>query len=98
SISVNHIVDRIAGETLFVIDQLIPHPRGPYERPEQAPLSRRWRERVVVSRKSGYVRFVDVSYLVDCAKSFGVQIALDRRVGHFVPAGAPILRVVDAGR
>jgi uncharacterized membrane protein len=27
-----------------------------------------------------------------------VQIALDRRVGHFVPAGVPLLRVVDAGR
>src|SRR5271157_2999694 len=28
SISVSHIVDRIAGETLLVIDQLMPHPRG----------------------------------------------------------------------
>ncbi len=38
SISVSHIVDRIAGETLLVIDQLMPHPRGSYERSEQAPL------------------------------------------------------------
>jgi len=37
SISVNHIVDRIAGETLLVIDQLMPHPRGSYERSDQAP-------------------------------------------------------------
>jgi uncharacterized membrane protein len=44
------------------------------------------------------VRFVDVAFLVECAKTFGVQITLDRRVGHFVPAGAPLLRVVDAGR
>ncbi len=98
SISVNHIVDRIAGETLLVIDQLMPHPRGSYERSEPAPPSREGRERVIVSRKSGYVRFVDVPYLVDCAKTFGVQITLDRRVGHFVPAGAPLIRVVDAGR
>src|SRR5271169_3303293 len=98
SISVNHIVDRIAGEAELVIDELMPHPRGTYERSEQPPASREGRERVVVSRKSGYIRFVDVEFLFDCAKSFGVQITLDRRVGHFVPAGVPLVRVVDAGR
>ena len=59
---------------------------------------RQGKECAIVSRKSGYARFVDVVFLVDCAKSFGVQITLDRRVGHLVPAGAPLLRVVDAGR
>jgi len=98
SISVNHIVDRIAGEALLVIDQLMPHPRGSYEGSEQATPPHQGKERVIVSRKSGYVRFVDVAFLVECAKTFGVQITLDRRVGHFVPAGAPLLRVVDAGR
>jgi uncharacterized membrane protein len=63
-----------------------------------APASREGRERVIASRKSGNVRFVDVAYLVERAKSFGVQITLDRRIGHFVPAGAAILRVVDAAR
>ena len=98
SISVNHIVDRIAGEVELVIDELMPHPRGSYERSEQAPPSRDGRERVIVNRKSGYIRFVDVGFLVDCAKTFGVQITLDRRVGHFVPAGVPLLRVIDGGR
>jgi uncharacterized membrane protein len=98
SISVNHIVDRIAGETEFVIDETMPHPRGLSERSELPPSSREGRERVIVSRKSGYIRFVDAAFLVDCAKSFGVQITLDRQVGHFVPAGVPLMRVVDAGR
>jgi uncharacterized membrane protein len=98
SISVNHIVDRIAGEALLVIDQLMPNPRGTYEGSEQGTPPRQAKERAIVSRKSGYVRFVDVAFLLDCARSFGVQITLDRRVGHFVPAGAPLLRVVDAGR
>jgi uncharacterized membrane protein len=98
SISVNHIVDRIAGEALLVIDELMPYPRGSYEGSEQATPPHQGNERVIVSRKSGYVRFVDVAFLVECAKTFGVQITLDRRVGHFVPAGAPLLRVVDAGR
>jgi uncharacterized membrane protein len=98
SISVNHIVDRIAGEAELVIDELMPHPRSSYETSERIPASREGRQRVIASRKSGYIRFVDVAFLFDCAKSFGVQIALDRQVGHFVPAGVPLLRVVDAGR
>jgi uncharacterized membrane protein len=98
SISVNHIVDRIAGETEFVIYELMPHPRGLYEGPAQPTPSRPGRERVIVCRKSGYIRFVDVAFLLDCAKSFGVEIRLARRVGHFVPAGVPLMRVVDAGR
>jgi uncharacterized membrane protein len=98
SISVNHIVDRIARETEDVVDEIMPHPRGHYERSEYPTPSREGRERAIVARKSGYVRFVDVRFLVGCAKSFGVQITLERRVGQFVPAGAPIMRVGDAGR
>ena len=71
---------------------------APYERPEQAPPSREGRERVIVSGKSGYIRFVDVGVPGDCAKSFGVKSRFDRRVGHFVPAGVPLIRVVDGGR
>ena len=45
------------------------------------------------------MRYVDVAFLVERAKTFGVQITLDRRVGHFVPAGAPLFfEAVDAGR
>jgi uncharacterized membrane protein len=98
SISVNYIVDRIARETEAVIDDLMPYQRGPQERPEHATPFLQARERFIVSRRSGYIRFVDVPYLVECAKSYSVQIALERRVGHFVPAGVPILRVFEAGR
>jgi len=98
SISVNHIVDRIARETEIVIDDLMPHPRSASEQPENAAPFREGRERNIISRRSGYIRFVDIPYLVECAKSYGVQIILERRVGHFVPAGAPIMRVLEAGR
>ncbi|MGA2793234.1 MAG: DUF2254 domain-containing protein [Roseiarcus sp.] len=98
SISVNHIVDRIAGETERVVDELMPFPRGRYEPPEHAAPFLKARERLLVSLKSGYIRFVDVPYLVECAKSYGVQIVLQRRVGQFVPAGVPIMRVFEAGR
>jgi uncharacterized membrane protein len=97
SISVNHIVDRIAGETERAIDELMPYPRGQYKRPDNEAF-REGRELIILSGKSGYIRFVDVEFLVDCAKSFGVQAAVLRRVGQFSPAGAPLLRVVAAGR
>ena len=87
SISVNHIVDRIAHETEMVIDEMMPHPRGDYERANTRRRRARGGSESSPARKSGYVRFVDVRFLVDCAKSFGVQIALERRVGQFVPAG-----------
>ena len=76
----------------------MPHPRSLYDGLAQPTPSRPGRERVIVCRKSGYIRFVDVAFLLDCAKSFGVEITLARRVGHFVPAGVPLMRVVDAGR
>jgi uncharacterized membrane protein len=98
SISVNQIVDRIARETELVIDDLMPYPRGQAEQPEHAAPFRGAREGLIVSRRSGYIRFVDVTYLVECAKTYGVQIVVERRTGHFVPAGVPIMRVLEAGR
>jgi uncharacterized membrane protein len=98
SISVSNIVDRIARETEEVIDEFMPRERGPFEIAEPAEPFRDMRERLIVSRQSGYIRFVDVAFLVERAKSYGLRIVLERRVGQFVPAGAPILRVAEAGR
>jgi uncharacterized membrane protein len=98
SISVSNIVDRIAGEAEQVIDELMPHSRGAYPIDEQPGALRQMRERLVVNRKSGYIRFVDVDFLLDRARSDGLRIVLERRVGQFVPAGVPILRVAEAGR
>src|SRR5271154_2018065 len=59
SISVSNIVDRIAREAEGVIDELMPRERGPYEIAEPAEPFRDMRERLIVSRKSGDIRFVD---------------------------------------
>src|SRR6202051_1168536 len=63
AISVNHIVDRIAGETERVIDELMPYPRSGISRAEpQAP---RWTapSSAVACPISGYIRFVDTARL-----------------------------------
>jgi uncharacterized membrane protein len=91
AISVNHIVDRVATETEAVIDDLMPWPQryprigGPY------PLDRSTWRPAAMNETSGYVRYVDRGRLLNLTKSYHVQVHVLRRVGHFVPAGTPLL-------
>jgi len=91
AISVNHIVDRIASETEAVIDDLMP---WPYSHPRagggQQLNPSAWKP-AVINETSGYIRFADRGRLMTLAKSYHVQVHAPRRVGHFVPAGVPLL-------
>jgi len=92
SISVNHIVDRIARETELVIEEIMPHPRGPFPLPvrgEAPPVD----YGAIINRQSGYIRYIDINHLIDLAKAYHVAVHLERRVGQFVPAGIPLARV-----
>ncbi|HTV13165.1 MAG TPA: DUF2254 domain-containing protein [Acidobacteriaceae bacterium] len=98
AISVNYIVDRIAGETEAVIDDVMPqrhHPDAflreerPATMPEEVPL---------LSEESGYIRFIDVHRLASLAKQYHVRIRALRRVGHFVPEGVPLMMVSKGAR
>lgn len=91
AISVNHIVDRIASETEAVIDDLMPWPCN-YPRAGGGQLlnSSAWKP-AVINETSGYIRFVDQARLMNLTKRYHVQVHAPRRVGHFVPAGAPLL-------
>jgi uncharacterized membrane protein len=93
SISVNHIVDRIAREAELVIDEFMPYPRGLFQLPDRSEPSFVERGTAVVSRQSGYIRYVNTSRLVALARAYRICVHLERRVGQFVPAGAPLLRV-----
>ena len=90
SISVNHIVDRIARETELVIDELMPDPGGlfPFPTPSKPPPAMAGSP--ILSRQSGYIRYVDLNHLLALAKVYGVCVHLARRVGQFVPAGVPL--------
>jgi len=98
AISVNHIVDKIAGETEVIIDEAMPEPRRPSRMPPPPVPEATEREAVVPSDVSGYVRFIDIGRLVVLARSYGVSLRVLRRVGHFVPAGAPLLMVSKGER
>ena len=98
AISVNHIVEKIASETETIIDETMPEPRRRGRMPEAAGPEPTEREAPVSSEVSGYVRFIDISRLVFLARSYGVSIRIVRRVGHFVPAGVPLLTVSKGDR
>ena len=92
SISVNQIVDKIASETEAVIDEMMPSVRrhGFVKRDEQRGQQP---EFTILSDRSGYIRFVDLKRLLLLATSYRVAVQVLRRVGHFVPANVPIMRV-----
>ncbi len=94
AVSVNYIVDRIASETEGVIDEIMPRPlRESRILPLDAWLEEDPREVPVLSEKSGYVRYINTPRLVAVARSSGLTVRVLRRVGHFVPAGVPLMTV-----
>ena len=98
AINVNQIVDRIASETVAMIDELMPHPRR-YSRIDNAdPINLSAWETTILCENSGYIRYVDTQQLVALAKSYRVKIHVLRRVGQFVPEGVPYLQVYKGER
>jgi uncharacterized membrane protein len=98
SISVNHIVDRIARETELVIDEFMPYLRGSFPLPERTELFPAKNGTPIVNRQSGYICYVDIKRLVSLAKTYRVCVQLERRIGQFAPAGVPLARVSKAER
>ena len=98
AISVNHIVDRIRRETEDVIDELMPYPRRPTHWDQAFGASLESLKHVIASRRSGYIRFVDIRRLNALAKSYGVCLRLERRVGQFIPEGSALLSVSRGDR
>jgi uncharacterized membrane protein len=90
---VNHIVDRIARETELVIDEFMPHARSPFQLDNDVgDVFPGEESAVLLNRKSGYIRYVDIDRLIGIAREYGILVRLERRVGHFVPAGVPMIR------
>ncbi len=101
AISVNHIVDRIAEETEAMIDEIMPRPHRsnhPNHLKDAAPLRPNPSEVAILSDVSGYIRFIDKRRLVAVAKHYHVSVRVLRRVGHFVPAGIPLMMVSKGNR
>jgi len=98
SVSVNHIVDRIARETELVIDELMPLSRTPHYESNLPTIPSTNEEATIISETSGYIRFVDTRHLVGLARIHGLRLRMLRRVGHFIPAGTTLLLVTRPDR
>jgi uncharacterized membrane protein len=97
AISVNHIVDRIAGDTEVVIDEMMPRKRVRlYSAPPPVTLDAP--TTYVLSPVSGYIRFVDRPALMVVAKTVRTQVQVLRRVGHFIPEGVPLMQLGRVSR
>jgi uncharacterized membrane protein len=98
AINVNQIVDRIATETVAMIDEMMPEPRG-LRRKEAAGFDNLGAEETsVLCKTSGYIRYVDLQRLAAAASLRNVKIRIIRRVGQYVPEGAPFLKVQNGGK
>jgi uncharacterized membrane protein len=93
AISVNHIVDRIARETELVIDTLMPDPRVNHRLVAPIAPPPDGEEFPILNEVSGYIRFIDTRRLLAFARLHHLRVRVTRRVGHFVPAGVPLLMV-----
>jgi uncharacterized membrane protein len=98
AINVNQIVDRIASETVAMIDEMMPYPRRFPRMDNSESIDASAWETTVLCATSGYIRFIDTRRLVAMAKRRSVKIQILRRVGQFVPEGVPFLRLYKGER
>ncbi|MGO9675193.1 MAG: DUF2254 domain-containing protein [Methylocella sp.] len=98
AVSVNHIVDRIARETESVIDEIMPHKRGPVARRVDMAFEPEATEFPVLNDQSGYICFIDSARLLNLAKAHKLRIRVLRPIGHFAPEGAPLFAVSHKSR
>jgi uncharacterized membrane protein len=98
SISVSHIVDRIAAETETIIDGMMPWPHNGNGRIEAGLVDYGTWDTPLLNDTSGYIRFIDTAKLVSLSSEFKVKVRVLRRVGHFVPEGTPLFMVYKADR
>jgi uncharacterized membrane protein len=98
AINVNQIVDRIASETVAMIDEMMPHPRRYPRADTSETIDPSMWETTVRCETSGYIRYIDTGRLLATAKAHRVKVHVLRRVGQFVPEGVPFLRVYKGER
>lgn len=104
SIQANQVVSQLGRELIDVLDSLFPKYIGQggaaesAESPRAGFLRRFDREaEPVCASADGYLQFIDASALMALAVREDVVVRLERRPGHYVVAGRPLLRVWPVG-
>jgi len=100
AVSVTHLVDRIARETEAIIHETLPERRTDGEAVQKtvSPAHIDKGGMPILSDTSGYILSMDNDKLFALAKSNDITISVVRRVGHFVPAGIPLMAISGKGK
>ena len=100
AVSVTHLVDRIARETEAIIHETLPERRTDGESVQKtvSPAHIDKGGMPILSDTSGYILSMDNDKLFALAKSNDINISVVRRVGHFVPAGIPLMAISGKGK
>lgn len=89
SIRAGSVIATVAKGTRQVLDDQLP------ERREQVPAEETWRPySTIPAPKAGLLRSFDEEGLVAVAEECDIALEIVPRVGHFVPRGAPLVRVL----
>lgn len=100
-IHANHILDRIARETIAVIDEEFPISVGRADsHPEDVEPSSRIPADAehVEARRSGYVQLCNRERLLELARRCDITIYQQHGVGEFVVEGNPLVSIAPSGR
>ena len=90
-IQANHIVDRIAEETLAVIDERFPEPYTADPEDARVPTAKEGQE--VPSFNAGYIQLIDEERLFSLAREHQLLIQIRATIGDFVIEGSPLVLV-----
>ena len=105
SIQANEVVTHVGRELIEVLDRLFPKhleqgkPQIPLAQPDASFLDAFDQEAgLVVSSADGYLQYIDAEALMALAVTEDIVIRLERRPGHYVVAGTPLVRVWPGNR
>jgi uncharacterized membrane protein len=100
AVSVTHLVDRIARETEAMIIQTLPERRMGDESVQKtvSPAHIDAGGMPILCERSGYILSMDYDKLFTLAKNYDITIYVVRRIGHFVPAGIPLMGITGKGK
>jgi len=96
AIQVNYIVDHVARETENSLRSVFGMPlKGAPT--EQEPLIEPATGTTIISKRTGYIQYIDEKKLLDLAASMDAGIYIYRNVGQFIPAGATCINISAIG-
>jgi uncharacterized membrane protein len=103
SIQADEIISRVSAELIAGIDRMFPEKMGTGEPGIAAaaadiPESFEREARAVVSRRDGYIQFINADALMRVAAQDDLLLLMEQRPGHYVSAGSCLVRVWPGDR